>query len=415
MLTSPYFTRLAAAITAALLLGVLIARPESGRDALARKGLPPSVHAAKPCPVGEPPLSQGFAAIENVVALAPVGARYVHGEAAPPPVLRVIGRKALDAQAPARVDVVSIAKTLDDSGGAARWSVRMMPCEGYVVAYDGLSTVDAKILRRAGPGAADLAKAREGGAIDTRIRLKAGDRVGSGDAFSVAVYAVTPARKGGPSAFAEAALDPQRAQCPVAVLPRGDRGAWTGLFGDVSGRRLPKHAETCRADLADGAGAVEGLWLTDSGHGGRTNKVASVALSGDLSDKSRLIFSFFGRLSSVTPAMFASSAQKDALGEAVIEAPLTAMRGRERINAPFGEIVEGAPYCYEKLRAGIDGPRLDGVLVLQLVRNKAGEPLLKAEAIPHVSTCEALKEPWSFTGGETSFYRRGRIGAAVGD
>lgn len=414
MLNSAYFTRLAAAITASLLMGVLIARPESGRDALARKGLPPSVHAAKPCPVGEPPLSEGFAPVGSVAALAPVGARFVHGEPPPPPILRVIGRisAGVEAQAPARVDIVSITKVLDAAGGAATWSVRMMPCEGYVVSYDGLRDVDAKLLRRAGSAAAAFKNAPETLALDTRFRLRAGDRIGSGEAFTVSVHTVTPSRKGGPRAFAGVALDEARALCPVAVLPRSVRGDWTQRFGDAAGRRLPDHAESCRADVAERIAAAGGLWLTDSGHGGRTNKVAIAALSGDLSDADRLVFAFFGRVASVTPDLFAPKPKGGAAAQAAIEAPLTAIRGRERINAPFETVVEGAPYCYEKLRAGIEGPRLDAVLVLQLVRNRAGEPLLKVEAIPQVTSCEALKEPWSFTGRETSFYRRGRDAAA---
>lgn len=388
----------------ALLLGLAIARPDVAKDALAQKGLPPSVYAARPCAVGEPPLASGFAAVGDVAAVAPVGAPWIAGETPPQPVIRLLARdgQLLKAHAPARADIVSIGKRTETIGGKAveRWSVSMMPCEGYLVRYDGLARIEPRILRRAGP--ARFAKSADA-AFETRLRVKASETVGAGEGFTVAAFAVTPpkAARGDRHAKIDLAPPAETARCPLALLPRSEQPAWKDRFGDREGRRLPQHADACRAAAPASLTAASGQWLTDSAHGGRTNKVAAALLSRDLSDSDRLVFAFFGRLSSLEPAMFEGDA---AARRKASRDVLSARRGAERVNASFDAILPNTPYCYENLRAGVDGPALNGVLVVELDASAVGEPLLKVEANAAAPNCAALKEPWSFTGAETRFY-----------
>lgn len=402
--TAPYFTRLGAAMATALLMGLAIARPDAAKDAFASKGLPRTVYAAKACAVGEPPLAAGFADVDAVAAVAPVGAPWLEGEAPPQPVLKVVGRSGeATARAPARADIVSIRKHTERRDGAAHetWSIALAPCEGYLLRYQGLDRIEPRLLRQAGP--LKFAKADDV-AVETRIRVKTGDALGRGPGFAVAAFALDPSRLRGrePVAFSKLSLPASASLCPLALIARAERTRWTALFGDARGRRLPAHAETCRAALDETVVAASGRWLTDSGHGGRTNKVANAALTSDPADPDRLVFAFWGRLASLSPDYFDS--QSAAARAAAAREAMTAPLGADRVNASFKAVLPGEAYCYEGLRAGVDGPRLKGLLLLRLERNASGEPLLKVEATGAATRCADLEQPWTFSGAETRFY-----------
>jgi hypothetical protein len=57
------------------------------------------------------------------------------------------------------------------------------------------------------------------------------------------------------------------------------------------------------------------------------------------------------------------------------------------------------------VRAGYDGPRVEGVLLLRIDRS-GGPELMRIEARADAQDCLSLPEPWAFTGRETSFFRR---------
>lgn len=403
MLSSPYFTRIAAATSAALLLAFVLANARVLTAPPKLKSMPPSAFAAKECAIGEAVLSTGFAAVDQVLSVAPVGPPRLKGERDPAPLLRIIGLDGapVDARAPAKGEIVAVSRSTIRSEGKSEtaWSVAMIPCADHLVTYGGLASLDRKILRRLGPLTdADFSK-------ETRIKVSAGQRIGGAESFDIGLYAsqgLTAAkRKGGTERYLSAPAD--AARCPIEHLKRADAPHWKALFGDAKGAKLPAIESACATSKLADPVAAQGLWLTDASHGARTNKVVNTALTADVADPDRLVFSFFGRLPSLQASMF-DAADEAARADAA-HAYLTAKRGRERINAPFSEIVPNSAYCYQDIRAGLSGPALKGVIILKLSANGAGAPILKAEAIPNAKNCENLREPWSFTGAETAFFR----------
>lgn len=405
MLSSPYFTRLAAATAAALLLAGAMMNARVLTAAPKIKPMAASVYASKECAIGEPVLAAGFAPVEQVLSVAPIGPPRLKGEADPAPLLRVIARNGapMTAQAPARGEIVAIAKSTElvDGRPVVFWSLSMIPCADHLVAYDGLAALDARIMKKLGPAAKTAASFVK----EVRIKVGPGDIVGTGDSFEIGLYAADrltqPKRDAAPDRYLSPSLT--AARCPIEHLKRSEAPQWKALFGDTDGAKLPAVESACATSRMAPPKGAQGLWLTDSSHGARTNKVASAALTGDIARPDRLVLSFFGRLNSLQASMF-DAEEAHARAEAA-RTYLTAAAGLERINAPFADIVPNAPYCYQNLRAGLDGPRFNGVLVLELTANAAGAPLLKVEAIPDVKNCENLREPWSFTGAETAFFR----------
>lgn len=407
MLSSPYFTRLAAATTAGLLLALALANARVLTAAPKAKPTPPSAYASKECAIGEAIFAAGFARANEVLSVTPVGPPQIKGEPAPAPLLRIIGRDGtkLSVIAPAKGEIVAVAKSVHslDHNRIESWSVTMIPCADHLVTLDGLAALDRKVMRKLG------AIAPSDGAFvkETRIKVSAGDVIGEAARFDVALFSsnglTAKKRQSGvqdylsPPAFA--------ARCPLEHFNRVDGPVWRALFGDSRGARLPGSQSACATSQIASPTAAQGVWLTDSSHGARTNKIASAALTSDFADPGRLVFSFFGRLASLDASAF--DAPDAAQRAEAARTYLTAQRGRERINAPFSEIVPDAAYCYENLRAGLDGPRLKGVVIMMLTANASGAPILKVEAISSANKCETLREPWTFTGSETAFFRQG--------
>lgn len=401
MLSSPYFTRLAAATAAGLLLSAVLMNARVLTAAPKPKPMAASAYASKECAIGEAVLATGFAPQDQVLSLSPIGPPVVKGEAPPAPLLRAVARSGerLAAQAPAKGEIVAVSRTdvIADGRASASWSVAMIPCADHIVVYRGLETLDGKILRRLGAAA----QAKGDFVRDVRFKVAPGDPIGVAHSVEIGLYASEKltARKSAASADGMLAPPEAAARCPIDNLKRTEKPVWQALFGDAQGKRLPAAGTGCATARMAAPVAAQGLWLTDPGHGARTNKLASASLTTDIAVPDRLVFSFFGRLNSLDAAMF------DGSDASVADGYLTAMRGRERINAPFAELVPDASYCYENLRAGLDGPAMKGVVLLRLSSNAAGATILKAEAIPAVKNCESLREPWSFTGAETAFFR----------
>ena len=199
-----YFTRLAAAVTTAALMGAVIMKPGAGRDAVERiaASAPERAPASeRACAAGEAPLSAGFANFEDVLSISPLGAVTAPDEPLPTPFIRINSRKGetvfqrrtIDAIAPARADVIAIERHVErDAEGLAvaeSWTVRMQPCRDVTIYYDRLDEIEPSILRRAG----GLAKFTEIGgpdhlAIATAVPLRAGELVGRGAGFDVGLY-----------------------------------------------------------------------------------------------------------------------------------------------------------------------------------------------------------------------------------
>lgn len=438
---SGYYARLAAMLVVAASLGLVINHPLGGRAALERvasKAGPRASLADKACAIGEAPLTSAFAPIDDVLSVSPLGGVTAPGEPLPAPFIRintrkgetVFDRRVTQALAPARADIVALERRIDrDEAGAAigeSWTVRLRPCERIAVYYDRLDTVDPSILARAGGLAAFV---ELGGpdhiAVETQIRVRAGEVIGSAHGFNVGLYdaSAAPAAMARPERYrsnpyqqaevydAPASLlaaigsDHARARCALDYLSADVAGAWSAKLGDVWGMRGVKGENACRSALVDVPGAAQGAWFTDASHNALTNKVSAIALAPDAVDPERLIFALHGRLKSFNPDMVSLPPGLEQARTAAAKDFLTFERGDGRINPPFDAVKEGETYCYQKLRANFVGPKINGVVLLALSHAENGAPLMKIEARGEVSSCIDLVEPWAFKGGETTFYR----------
>ncbi len=438
-MASGYYVRLAAVVVAAALLGVTAYRPEMGRNAFDRADAGPrETLAHKSCPIGAAPLRAAFAPIDDVLSISPLGGVTAPGEPLPAPFIRintrkgetVFERRTTTALAPARADIVAIERKIDrNAEGAATdesWTVRFKPCENISLYYDRLDAIDEAILVRAG-GLAAFAEL--GGpdhlAIETAIRVREGDVIGTADGFDVGLYdlAAAPAIMARPERYdsnpyqhaevlgAPASLlkaitpDLARARCALDYLPKDKAALWSAKLGDAWGIRSAKGENACRSALADAPGAAQGAWFTDASHNALTNKVSAIALSPDAIDPDRLIFALHGRLKSLTPGMVALAPMLETEREKAAQDFLTFERGEGRINSAFDKTREGEIYCYQKLRANFVGPKINGVMLLQLSEAENGAALMKLEARADAASCIDLEEPWTFSGAETTFYR----------
>lgn len=442
MLGSGYFTRLVAAVLVAAALGAVIIKPHAGRDALERLAASapaPAPLAGRACAAGEAPLSGGFAPIEDVLSVSPLGAVTAPGEPLPTPYIRINTRKGdtvfqrrkTTALAPARADITAIERRIDrDTDGkaaAVSWTLHFTVCDRISFYYDRLDDIDESILRRAG----GLKRFTELGGPDhlaslTRIRVRPGEVVGSADGFDVGLHdrSAPPAQMARPERYRPnpyqhaavfdtppslvAAITPDqaRARCAIDYLPKATQPAWAEKLGDAWGMRRAKGENACRTALVDAPGTAQGAWFTDASHNALTNKVSAIALAPDSIDPERLIFSLHGKLASLTPDMIALAPMLEDERAAAARDFLTFDKGDSaRINAAFDAVGEGETYCYERLRANFVGPKINGVVLLRIDNADAGAPLMKIEALKQAFTCRDLEEPWAFTGNETTFYR----------
>ncbi|MEO1253038.1 MAG: hypothetical protein AAFW81_11920 [Pseudomonadota bacterium] len=447
MTGSDDYVRLAAALlVAALCIGAIV-RPSAGLEAIERAqiaaaaidtaidGAPVSARA---CPPGEPALAGPFAAINDVLSVSPLGGITAPGEALPAPYIRIntrradtaFERRATEALAPARADIVAIERMIErDAEGRAAdvsWTVHFRSCETIEFYYGRLDSLDEKILRRAG----DLAAFSELGgpdhlAIETSIRVQNGDVIGSADGFDVGLHdlAAAPAPLeaperyrlnpfpraavlGAPASLIKA-ITPQTAmaRCPIDYLPAGERDAWSALLGDSWGIRRARGENACREAVADAPGAARGVWFTDAAHNAAASKLSAVALSADAIDPARQIFALHGRLASLKPEMVALPPMMEAEAEEAAKDFLSFESGAGRINRPFEDVRDGKVFCYERLRANFVGPQINAVLLVQRETTDGGPAILKIEARGEARACEDLPEPWAFSGEQTVFYR----------
>lgn len=442
MLGSGYFTRLFAAVLVAAIMGAVILKPHAGRDAVERLASTTPEReplAARACAVGEPALTNGFASLDDVLSVSPLGAVTAPGEPLPTPYIRINTRKAgsvferrtTNVLAPARADLTAIerrvARGADGKPSAVSWTLHFVACDKISFYYDGLDTIDESLLRRAG----GLKSFTEIGgpdhlAIETQIRVRAGETVGRADGFDVGLHdrSAPPAQMARPERYRSnpyqqaavfdtppslvAAITPDqaRARCAIDYLPRDLAERWAAKLGDAWGMRRARGENACRTALIDIPGSAQGAWFTDASHNALTNKVSAVALAPDSVDPQRLIFSLHGKLASLSPDMVALAPMLEDERIAAAKDFLSFEKGEDaRINAPFDSVREGETYCYERLRANFVGPRINAVLLLRIDGPTSGPPVMKIEARTDAFICRDLEEPWSFSGNETTFYR----------
>lgn len=441
-------TRLAAGVLTAALFGAAIAWPTAGTRVVERAGAIAAdtlsradggPMAERLCAIGEPAFSGPFANIDDVLSISPLGGVTAPGEVLPAPYIRIntrsgekaFERRSTQALAPAKADIVAIERRiLRDPYGRAlgpSWTVHFRSCEKISFYYDRLDQIDESILARVG----GLRAFTEFGtpdhmAIKTIARVNTGDVIGSSDGFDVGLHdlSATPVALARPEryrtdAFARAAvfdaapdlmaainMDTSRARCAIDYLPRDTKDIWAEKLGDSWGIRRAKGDNACRTALVDTPGTAQGAWFTDAAHNAATTKVSAIALSPDAIDPDRLIFALHGKLASLTTnLLYPPKSMSDDANDKAPTDFLSFSKGDGRINVPFAEINDTAPYCYQRVRSNFIGPLMNGVIVLQRQENKNGQELLKIEARGDVTSCIDLEEPWSFTGNETVFYR----------
>lgn len=440
MFGSEHYLRLAAALAAAALLGVLIVNPGAGKTyarQAAALGPEATPVAARACERGEPPLKAPFATIGDILSVSPLGEATAPGEQLPAPAIRLNTRKgktAFDrrmtsALAPAKADIIAIERRTirDADGGALReaWSVRLAVCATVTITYDDLDEIEPAILARAG----GLSSFHEIGAPDhlaarTMIRVRQGEKIGAADGFDVMLedraaapapldrpdryqsdaYAEGTAISAPPAVLEAIASDASRLQCPLDYLPASMAAEWKSKLGDAWGMRRAKGENACRTALIDVPGAAQGAWFTDASHNGRTSKVSAIALAPDTIDPYRLIFALHGRVRSLNADMVGLNPMLEEAREDAARDFLTFEQGDGRINVSFDKVRAGETYCYEGLRANFVGPRINAVVLLAIEPGEAA-PLMRVEARGDAMRCIDLAEPWSFTGAETTFYR----------
>lgn len=428
---SGYYTRLAAAAFVAAGLGFVISHPDLGRRTAERvvEARAERLEAEdRACAPGEAPLTGGFANIDDVLSLSPLGPARPPEAAPAAPFIRVLpkpGRGSLQALSPGKVDVVAIERR--DGDGGPVWTVRFKPCDRIVVVYDGLDAIDAQLLRRASLASNFVATGKGRETLLSRIRLTEGDAVGRGAGFNVAlVDSSAPAvRRAAPAsgrdfpvgvdadgsqspALARALeFDEERARCPLEYMQDEAKALWTVKVGDWRGMRFATGETACeRAPPRVGVAAF-GPWYTDSSHNARAEKVRAIALADDPINPDRLVFALDGVLPSLTASFIANDDMSDAERRALAHGALTFDPRDGRINAPFSEVRENETYCYEDVRAGFSGPSVAGVILLEIVKSDDAPALLRIEARGDALKCLDLPEPWTFTGNQTTFFRRG--------
>ena len=437
---SGYFTRLAAVLVACALLGLMIIRPDAGERAVDKViSLTPSpaALATRPCAQGEAPLKGPFANIDDIVSVSPLGAITAPGEALPAPYIRINTRKGetiferrmTAALSPGRADITAIERRFARIGQnkiIESWTVHLQICDSIDLYYDRLDSLDPDILRRAG---GLTAFTEIGGpehlAVTTQIRINLGDTIGSSDGFDVALHDLSakPATLARPeryrtNPYARAAVldappsileaissDQTKARCALNYLNQDFRADWEKKLGDAFGIRRAKGENACRTALIDMPGTAQGTWFTDSSHNAATTKVSAIALAPDTIDQSRLIFALHGRVKSLTPELIALAPVLDEQKTNAAKDFLTFEKGNGLTNASFALVKENETYCYNRLRANFVGPKILGIILLQVSTDETGTALMKIEARGDILSCADLREPWTFSGNETTFYR----------
>lgn len=439
--------RLSAALVVSAALVAAIFQPNAGRRAIDRAAAAAASAAAsieqpglvaRGCAPGAPAFVASFAPLEDILSVSPLGGITAPGEVLPAPYIRLntrrgdtaFERRSTIAQAPARADITAIERRRsrgeDGRVDDEHWTVHFQICESISFYYDRLDVLDEGILHRAG----GLSAFEELGgpdhlAVAAKIRVAPGDPIGVADGFDIGLHdgSLPPASLERPeryreNPYARAAIfdappglieaispDQSRARCALDYLPAKLAADWSSKLGDSWGVRRAKGDDACRTALVDTPGAAKGVWYTDPAHNAAATKVSAVALSADTIDPDRLIFALHGRLASLTPDMIALSPFMEEERAEASRDFISFRAGDGRINTAFKNVEDGRIYCYEKLRANFVGPQINGVILLERSSVHDGPALLKIEARGDARSCVDLAEPWTFSGGETVFYR----------
>ncbi|MHA7870874.1 MAG: hypothetical protein ACX939_00850, partial [Hyphococcus sp.] len=438
---SGYYTRLAAALFTALLIGLAIHFPQVGREtseklASLSAGVEPAPLSARACAIGEPAFTGPFAPIDDVLSVSPLGGVTAPGETRPAPYIRIntkrgataFQRRATVALAPAKADIVALERKIErDKDGRAKtqsWTVHFRACENISFYYDRIARLSEDLIQRAG----GLSAFSELGgpdhiAAETQIRVTEGAVIGETKGFDVGLHdlAASPEAFERPeryitNAHARAAaldvppalleritLNTTQARCALDYLPAALKDPWMSKLGDSWGIRKARGEDSCRTVLTNTPGTAQGVWYTDAALNAAVTKVSAIALASDSIDPQRLIFALHGRLPSLSPDLVSLPPNMDEQSASAAKDFLSFDRGSGRINTPFNQVKSNEIYCYERLRVNFVGPGINGVILLK--RDGAeDEGALMIEARGDVMSCIDLEEPWAFTGNETTFY-----------
>ncbi|MBI1391151.1 MAG: hypothetical protein GC152_00285 [Alphaproteobacteria bacterium] len=460
-----YFGRLIATLgVAAALIGIIIAptAPSKFAAGVARLAPEPPTLANASCPTTDDIFAVAFADVADVVSVTPLGGVTAPGEPLPAPFIRINtkrGATAFDRRqtavlAPARADLVAIERQIvrDDAGEATgqSWTAHFVACKDVAFQIGDLDAFDTDLIRRAGGVAAFReVSGPDHTAVRTRIRLQPGATIGAADGFDVAITdqrvvaqdLVRPERYRSnpyvearvydtpPDLLKAIAFDHTKARCPLAYLPPALEAEWSELLGGDFGMRKAKGENACRAAVIDTPGTAQGAWFTDAANNGVAAKISAIALAPDAVDPRRQILALHGRLKSLTPSMVAltpkqtsarEAASKDFLtfeaskvseeeaGVMLVNATTAGDAMAAYVNRPFARTTPGAIYCYEGLRANFVGPRINGVVLLQVAADHAEDAAgatMKMEARDDAQSCADLTQPWAFSDRATTFYR----------
>ncbi len=436
-----YVTRLIASIVVSALLMAAIFQPTApmrlAENAASLRPTPASL-ANRTCPLAGSLFTHPFADIGDVISVSPLGGVTAPGEPLPAPYIRINTRKGANqferrqtsVTSPARAEIKAIERRIlrrqDGRAKGQSWTVHFTVCEEVSFYLGDLDTVDPEIIRRAGGLAAfEEISGPDHVAATMDVRVRPGTQIGLADGFDVGVedQRIAPKELIRPERYATSAYltarvfdvptqlidaiatDHTRAQCPLDYFPTELQTAWTGMLGDAFGMRRAKGEDACRAALVDVAGTAQGAWFTDAANNAVATKVSAIALASDNVDPSRQILSLHGRLKSLTPDMVALTPKQRTAREAAAKDFLTFSQGQGLVNRHFADTLRRQMYCYEDLRANFVGPRIVGVILLQVTEDETGAPRMKLEARSDAMACADLQQPWAFTGAETTFYR----------
>jgi len=448
--------KLSAGLMTAGLFGLMIAFPLAG-DRMVQKitqsgALSAASLSERECSRAEGILTADFTDFENVLSISPLGGITAPGEILPAPYVGIntktngspFERLITPVKAPAKSEIVAIERRIirSASGNAAgiSWSIYMKPCADIIIVYDRVDELQPGLIDKVG-GLTAFSEigTPDHSAVKLSMTVDAGTLLGQANGFDVSLHdkGAEPQMMARPerywsNSFVRAELfnldpslmeiispDHTQARCALDYMRREqDREAWSGKLGDAWGIRRARGQNACRTALIDLPGTLQGAWYTNAAHNGATTKVSAIALAPDAINPDRLIFSFHGRLSSLTqdlinngPAVAKpitenvdSDSENTPRKAEKVHDFITFERGNGAINRPFDEITDTLIYCYEDLRVKFVGPRVNGVLLLQNTR-QSGEEILKIEARPEFSSCMDLPEGVSLTGNATGFFR----------
>ncbi|MEM6413768.1 MAG: hypothetical protein AAF720_03835 [Pseudomonadota bacterium] len=460
-----YVRHIAVFLVAAALIGIVVnptaSKKMAGQAVFVATNVTDFDHGQTPysereCPRSRPVLTRAVANLDDVISISPLGGVTAPEEPLPAPHIRINTKRSTGFQrrqttvfSPAKADIIAIERRIDraenGTGVSQSWTVHFSVCQDIRFFLSDLDSVSEEIVTRAGGVKAfSEMTGPDNTAVETQIRVRAGDVIGMADGFDMglsdfikpAKNLVRPERyRSNPyttarvlntdaSLIAAIEHDHTRAQCPLDYFSDGVAAIWSDRLGDSFGIRKAKGDNACRAAVLDLDGAAQGAWFTDASLNAAVSRVRAISLAPDTIDPARQIFALHGRLPSLSPDMINLTPKQVSARQRAARDFLTFEHGKGDINPPFALTEMGKTYCYDGLRANFVGPRVNGVVLLRVedpneegsgsvvgdtqVRVQSRHELgarMRIEARADALSCSDLEKPWAFTGNETLFFR----------